>query len=266
MNVLWMGLLSLLLWIGWAVPVWSAPQTGQITTPRQFEAVKQKAFAASQAGQFDVAEDYWTQLLEAHPTSAPIWSNRGNVRVSQNRLEEAIADYDKSVELAPLSPDPYLNRGAALEGLGRWDEAIADYNKAMQLEPDSAALYNNRGNAKGGSGDWSAALEDYEQAAKLMPNFALANANAAIALYQVGRAEDSIRRLRGLVRKYPRFADVRAALTAVLWAEGRGGEAESNWYAVMGLDRRYRDIDWVRQVRRWPPAVADALEQFLSLS
>ena len=114
MRAMWVGFLSLLLLLGWTAPAWSAQVAStEITTPQQFEAVKKKAFAASQAGQFDVAEDYWTQLLEAHPTSAPIWSNRGNIRVSQNRLEEAIADYDKSVELAPLSPDPYLNRGGA---------------------------------------------------------------------------------------------------------------------------------------------------------
>ena len=68
-----------------------------------------------------------------------------------------------------------------------------------------------------------------------------------------------------IVRKYPQFADMRAALTAVLWAEGKAGEAESNWVAVMGLDGRYQDIDWVRNVRRWPPAMVDALEQFLNL-
>lgn len=238
----------------------------EIQTRQQFEDLKQKAFAASQSGQFEAADGYWSELLEAFPDSAPLWSNRGNIRVSQNRLEAAIADYDKAVEFAPNSADPYINRGAALEGLGRWQEAIADYNQALQFEPDSAALYNNRGNAKGGQGDWEGAIADYQEAAKLMPNFALARVNTALALYQVGEVEPSIQRLRGLVRKYPRFADVRAALTAMLWATGRRGEAESNWYAVMGLDTRYKDIDWVRQIRRWPPAVADALDQFLTLS
>ena len=37
---------------------------------------------------------------------------------------------------------------------------------------------------------------------------------------------------RNLLRKYPDFPDVRAALTAALWAEGNGGEAEANWFRV----------------------------------
>ena len=61
------------------------------------------------------------------------------------------------------------------------------------------------------------------------------------------------------------FPDVRAAMTAVLWVEGKQGEAESNWVAAVGLDNRYQNIDWVANVRRWPPKMVKALEQFLTL-
>ncbi|PZV12308.1 MAG: hypothetical protein DCF21_15810, partial [Leptolyngbya sp.] len=66
-------------------------------------------------------------------------------------------------------------------------------------------------------------------------------------------------------RRYPSFADARAALTAALWGEGMSGEAESNWVAVVGLDARYKDLDWVSTVRRWPPTMVAALEKFLHL-
>lgn len=35
--------------------------------------------------------------------------------------------------------------------------------------------------------------------------------------------------MRGLLRRYPDFADVRAALAAALWAEGLQADAEENW-------------------------------------
>ena len=37
---------------------------------------------------------------------------------------------------------------------------------------------------------------------------------------------------RNLLRKYPDFPDMRAALAAALWAKGDGGEAETNWLRV----------------------------------
>ena len=72
--------------------------------------------------------------------------------------------------------------------------------------------------------------------------------------------------MRRLVKKYPMFADMRAALTAVLWADGQQGEAESNWVAAVGVDSRYQNLDWVKEIRRWPPRLVSALDKFLSLS
>jgi tetratricopeptide (TPR) repeat protein len=268
---LWLGSLS----VAWAQPLISqlpaqpaATATSPPFTPEEAETIEAwrlSAFSATNEGNFATAETYWTKLLELLPNEPALWSNRGNARVSQNKLNDAIADYNRAIELAPNAPDPYLNRGAALEGLGDWDNAIADYNRVLELDPEDAAAYNNRGNAKAGLGNWQGAIADYKQAVDLAPSFAFARGNYALALYQDGQTDRAIREMRNLVRKYPQFADMRAALTAALWVSGNRGEAESNWVAVVGLDNRYKDINWVTQTRRWPPAAAQALERFLKL-
>ena len=125
--------------------------------------------------------------------------------------------------------------------------------------------YNNRGNAEAGQEKWEDAIADYKKATELAPNFAFARANYAIALYQSGQKEEAVREMRNIIRKYPQFPDVRAALTAALWEEGKRGEAESNWAAVVGLDTRYKDLDWLKNIRRWPPVMVTALEKFLTL-
>lgn len=227
--------------------------------------LREQAFAASQTGQYSQAEQYWGELLDYLPTEAAIWSNRGMVRASQFQLEAAVADYTRAIALAPAAPDPYLNRGAAYEMMQNWEAAIADYNQVLALDPNEAGAYNNRGNAKAGLGDWAEAITDYRQAADLDPEFALARVNYGLAQYQVGDSQGAIKTLRSVVRRYPNFADARAALTAALWVGGQWGEAESHWVAVSGLDQRYKDMDWIRTLRRWPPAAADALAQFLTL-
>lgn len=256
-----MGLIVLL---GFTAPALAA-ETSNSDLLQELERIGQQAFAATQAKDYATAEQYWTEMIEKFPNNPAAWSNRGNARVSQNKLQEAIADYNQAIALAPDAPDPYLNRGAALEGLGRWDDAIADYNRVLALDAQDAAAYNNRGNAKGGKGDWQGAIADYLRATELAPDYAFAFVNYAIALYQVGETDTAIRKLRNLVRKYPQFPDARAALTAALWKQGRRGEAESQWVAVVGLDPRYKDLDWVRHVRRWAPAMTAALDSFLKL-
>jgi tetratricopeptide (TPR) repeat protein len=227
--------------------------------------LKQKAFQATNLGDFATAERYWTQLIELFPKNPAIWSNRGNSRVSQNKLEAAISDYNRSVELKPDIADAYLNRGAALEGLGKWDEAISNYNRVLEIDPKDPMAYNNRGNAKAGLGRWEEAIADYQKSMEIAPSFAFARASYALSLYQIGQQDEAIKNLRNTARKYANFADVRAALSAALWVKGQQGEAESNWVAVMGLDRRYKDLNWVKNIRRWPPSMVAALEKFLEV-
>lgn len=227
--------------------------------------LRETAFAATQAGKFDQAEEKWSELIERLPQEAALWSNRGNVRVRRNDLEGAIADYTQAIALAPNEPDPYLNRGAVREAMGEWEKAITDYNQVLQFDPDDPAAYNNRGNAEAGLGEWELAITDYQAAITLQPSFSLAYGNYALALYEVGDTRKAVQIMKSLVRKYPSFADMRAALTAVLWETGQRGEAESNWVAVIGLDTRYKDLGWVKNVRRWPPKMVTALEHFLNL-
>jgi tetratricopeptide (TPR) repeat protein len=231
----------------------------------ELNALGDKAFEATNAGDFKTAEGYWTQIIDRFPQNPAAWSNRGNARVSQNKLDAAIADYAEAMKLAPEAVDPYINRGTALEGLGQWEAAIADYDRALKIDPKDPLAYNNRGNAKTGLGQWEAAIADFQQASLLAPNYAFARANYALALYQTGQTDEAIRTMRNLVRKYPQFADMRAALTAALWVQGKTGEAESQWVSAVGLDSRYKDLNWVRDIRRWSPAMVAALEKFLSL-
>jgi tetratricopeptide (TPR) repeat protein len=227
--------------------------------------LRKAAFAATRAGQFSQAESQWSALIEQLPNEAAVWSNRGNVRVRQNNLDGAMADYTQAIALAPRESDPYLNRGALWEAMGQWQSAIDDYNRVLQLNPDDPAAYNNRGNAEAGSGEWELAIADYQAAIALQPSFSLAYGNYALALYQTGETGRSLQLVKSLVRKYPNFADMRAALTALLWEQGQRGEAESNWVAVVGLDSRYKDLAWVKNIRRWPPKMVTALEHFLTL-
>ena len=230
------------------------------------EKTAKKAFRAAQNGDFVRAEKYWTELAEKFPNNPAVWSNRGNVRIGQYKLAEAISDFDRSIEIAPEYPDAYLNRGIAYEGKREWDKAIADYNRVLKITPDDPVALNNRGNAKAGQENWQEALIDYQKAADIAPNFPMARGNASLIIYQIGDRSEAIRNMRNLVRKYPMYSDMRAALAAALWVEGMQGEAESNWVAAVGLDNRYQDLKWIEDIRRWPPKMIGALEKFLNLT
>ncbi|GFH25619.1 TPR_REGION domain-containing protein [Haematococcus lacustris] len=149
---------------------------------------------------------------------------RAAAQLLQGKLAEALVDYNTSIALCPYSPDPVLNRGVVLEALGRFPEAVADYQAVLRATPADPAAGKRKG-----MGQWQEALAYYSKAVELAPGFSFASANRALALYQLGQAEQAIREMRNLLRRYSSFTDMRAALAAALWGAGLEGQAEIQW-------------------------------------
>lgn len=189
--------------------------------------------------------------------------DRGNARSRQGRFAEALGDYDASHAMLPSSPDPLLNKGAVLEQMGRFQDAIGCYEQVLRLDKNDPAGWNNLANAKLGLADYKGAEEGYLKAIKLSPSFSFARCNWAIAIFAGGGRDDqAMRELRSLTRRYPDFADARAALVAALWATGERGAADEEWERVLDLDARYKDMAWLESGRRWPPRLVQAMQDF----
>ena len=69
----------------------------------------------------------------------------GNAKFEAGRFEDALADFDRALELRPDHPETLNNRGNALHDLGRKDEALAAYDLSLQLRPNQPVALSNRG-------------------------------------------------------------------------------------------------------------------------
>lgn len=225
----------------------------------------EEALADSQQGDFASALPLWDQVLEVDPNDAAAWSNRGNVRLALGDSAGAILDQTQAMQLEPENPDPHLNRGTAEEALHDWSAAAADYEWILERDSSDADALYNLGNVRGSEGRWAEAETLFSRAMVARSDFAMARSSYALALYQQGDLALAQKELRKLIRRYPMFADARAALSGLLWREGFKGEAESHWAAAAGLDSRYRNADWLTTIRRWPPQPTKDLMTFLSL-
>ena len=132
------------------------------------------------------------------------------------------------------------------------------------------------------AGDFEGAERVFGACERQFGDLALADSarlGRALATYGLeGREVDAISQLFELAggRKddplgYP---EAHAALAAALYGKRRGGagreaeleEAERQWALGDSLDPRYRNAQWVRDKRHWPPALVDALVAFLDLA
>ena len=79
------------------------------------------------AGQYTDAIAAFDRLIQLTLDYAGAYFNKGNALVGMGRYEEAVAAYDQAIRLAPNVADAYTAKGRALESLGRADEAQKTY-------------------------------------------------------------------------------------------------------------------------------------------
>jgi spermidine synthase len=117
------------------------------------------------------------EALRANPSSARALSLRGQARLAQGRLDEALSDLTAAVRLA--HEDAATRRALAytLHRQGRVAESLPHYQLARAALPDDAELHNNLGAAHAQLGQLETARELFEQALRLDPAHADARRN-----------------------------------------------------------------------------------------
>lgn len=76
---------------------------------------------------------------------APEHSNRGRTLESRGRLEEAIREYERAVEIDPAYANAHVNLVGAYGRANRFEQARTHYEAARKLTPASEELNNNWG-------------------------------------------------------------------------------------------------------------------------
>ncbi len=68
--------------------------------------------------------------------------NMGWDYMTQDKYDEAIGAFSKSIELDPRNFSAYDNRGNAYFFKGNYENAILDYKKAIEIDPNNSPTYD----------------------------------------------------------------------------------------------------------------------------
>ena len=145
-------------------------------------------------------------------------------------MDEAIAHYQKALQINPDYAEAHNNLGNALLQKGRVAEAITHYQKALQIKPDYAVVHDNLGNVLLQKGNVGEAITHYQQALQINPNYAEAHNNLGNALLQQGRVAEAITHYQQALQIKPDYAEAHNNLawelaTAPQASLRNGGEA-----------------------------------------
>jgi tetratricopeptide (TPR) repeat protein len=89
------------------------------------------------------AESLYRQILTQDPAHAHAYLNLGFMLCEGGRCAEAADLYEAGVRHCGDDPLMHYNHAVALEGAGRLGDALASYEKALQLQPDLADAHQN---------------------------------------------------------------------------------------------------------------------------
>jgi Tfp pilus assembly protein PilF len=135
----------------------------------------QQAYKSQMEGDYDRAVELYKNSLELHPT-AEAHTFLGWTYHYQGKIEEAIAECKRAIEVDPDFGNPYNDIGSYLIALGRHDEAIPWLERAIaapRYDPRHYP-YFNLGRAYYAKGMINRAREYFQEALRIEPRYALA--------------------------------------------------------------------------------------------
>ena len=111
----------------------------------------------SKAKEDDQAIATYQKALQLTPDDAAPHNNLGSVYATTGKLDQAKAEFQKAAELDPTNASRYyFNVGAIMYNSGKMDDALTAFNKVISLDPKNAQAYYLKGQALMGKATMSA--------------------------------------------------------------------------------------------------------------
>lgn len=113
-------------------------------------------------------------------------------KMRSGAYQEAIADFDRAIEIDPKNMGSYSNRGHCKESIGDYDGAILDWELAIELNPNDFGQYVNRAVTREAIGDYAGVIDDCTRAIELDPTYNIAHTLRGHARSEMGDYEGAI--------------------------------------------------------------------------
>ncbi len=159
----------------------------------------------------------------------------GSKYLSQGNYAEAVALYQKLIDLYPHHARALNNLGVALSSLGRYREAEIHFRQAIHLRPDDPEAHSNLGNVLRWRGQMAEAEISLRRAVKSKPKHVDALNNLGWTLLQLGRLRDARGRFEKILKIAPRHAEALLGLGHVARMEGRFDDAEVKFNQALAI-------------------------------
>ena len=175
-------------------------------------------------GQTDEAIRAFARALELDPKLTGVRLYYASALIKTGNPAAAIEHLQITASEEKASALVFALIGVARERLGKLDEALVDYSRAIEMEPSNATAREGRARIFESRGDNTRAIEDYSIAYRAAPSRELALRLARLHA-RSGQSQAAIQVYRGLLLERSGDLGVRMEMAQVMAESGRSDEA-----------------------------------------
>jgi protein O-mannosyl-transferase len=161
------------------------------------------------------------------------YNNLGHWLDNKGKVDEALENYRKSIEINPNYDEAQNNIGYVLAKKGKPEESIPYYFASLRLNPNRAEVHNNLGNAYADLGKLDEAIAEYQAALKINTNYSDAYNGIGISLAKKGDLAGAAHWLGEALRLNPKNVSSHSNLGNVYAMQGKFEQAAAEYKMVL---------------------------------
>jgi len=177
-----------------------------------------------QSAMYADIESLWRTTIARNPDCWMAHNNLGTVLLQKGDVDDAIAHYQQTLQMAPEAADADYNLGNAFLEKGEIDAALTHYQRAVSVIPKDPDIQVGLGNALWQKGKAQEAIDHYRKALELRPYYFSAHYNLSAVLLRKGEIDEAILHCRAALTIRPDLAAVHTNLAVALLAKGEIAE------------------------------------------
>jgi tetratricopeptide (TPR) repeat protein len=182
------------------------------------------------------AEAIWNRVLEEHPNQPEALAGLAKLRLGEGKVEEALAQIDKSIAAKEDLASSHALRGEILARLERHEDSAAAYGRAFELEPDKSEYGLPCGQQLKLAKKYPEAEKVLRQVAELDPMAQFVFSELGDVLRHQNRLDESLKTYMKALRTYASDKMAHAGAAQVYEANGDIDNALDEWSSYVRMD------------------------------
>ena len=201
-----------------------------------------KAYSLASLGKHDEALACYDRALQLDPSNGDTWCHKASLLSEMRRDTEALSCLERGLTLEPGNVTGLMTKALSLARLGRLKEALTALDNLLDRNPNDKKAWSNKGMFLRQLGRAEESLSCYDRAMALDPQYDEALINKGVALEFLGRREEAIECCDRMLQLNPR--------NHVAWSNKAG--------ILMRLDRLEESLACSNRAVQLDPSYANA--------